>query len=114
MDFKQKVMGYLQQDHRVSVEITEPGLEATIYFSPITVIEFDKILTMSQGSSSGIHIWTLIEKAEDEQGKKMFSIEDKPFLERLPWTVVNQVTSKILKVSTIEETKKNFGTTPST
>ena len=114
MDFKQKVMGYLQQDHRVSVEITEPGLEATIYFTPITVIEFDKILTMSQGSSSGIHIWTLIEKAEDEAGKKMFSTEDKPFLEKLPWGVVNQITSKILKIPTVEETKKNSEKTPST
>ncbi len=114
MNFKEKMMGYLQQDHRVSVEVTEPGLETTIFFSPITVTEFDKILMISQGVSSAIHVWTLIEKAEDESGKKIFSIEDKPFLERLPWTVVNQITSKILKVSTVEETKKNFEKTPST
>ena len=66
---RDKILNYLQKDKHRSVEI--PELDETIYFTPVTVLEMEKIMTMSAAgaSSKDFHIWTLIEKAEDSEGK---------------------------------------------
>lgn len=113
MNFKDKFLEYLQKDHRRSVQITEPGLEETIYFTPLTVLEMEKVRTVSQGANAAFNVWLLIEKAEDEAGKKLFAAEDKPFLEKMPWSVITDITAEILKIPAIEELKKTLNQIPS-
>lgn len=111
MSFKDKMLEYLQSDRRKSIYI--PELEETIYFSPITVLEMEKILTVSQGQTSATHVWTLIEKVEDESGKKIFTVEDKPILEKLDWNIITKITGEILKIGPVAEVKKTSEKTPS-
>jgi hypothetical protein len=111
MSFKEKMIEYLQRDRRRSIYVSE--LDETIYFSPVTVLEMEKILTVSQGQTSATHVWALIEKAEDADGKKIFSVEDKPILEKLDWKIVTGITGEMLNVLPIPEVKKTLETAPS-
>ena len=107
MALRDKVIEYLQKDRRRSVEI--PDLDETIYFTPVNVLEMEKIMTLSDGgaSSKDFHIWTIIEKAEDSEGKKVFTIEDKPYLEKMDWAIVSRISNEIQRVIPFVELKKN-------
>lgn len=111
MSFKDKMLSYLQTDRRRSVYI--PEMDETIYFTPITVMQMEKIITAAQGGTSATHIWTVIEKAENQDGSKIFGIEDKPFIEQLDWSIVTRITGEIMKVTPIEAVKKTSEMTPS-
>ena len=104
---RDKVIEYLQKDRRRSMEI--PELDETIYFTPVNVLEMEKIMTISGGgaSSKDFHIWTIIEKAEDSEGKKVFTIEDKPYLEKMDWAIVSRISNEIQRVIPFVELKKN-------
>ena len=107
MALRDKVIEYLQKDRRRSMEI--PELDETIYFTPVNVLEMEKIMTISGGgaSSKDFHIWTIIEKAEDSEGKKVFTIEDRPYLEKMDWTIVSRISNEIQRVIPFVELKKN-------
>jgi len=107
MALRDKVIEYLQKDRRRSMEI--PELDETIYFTPVNVLEMEKIMTISGGgaSSKDFHIWTIIEKAEDSEGKKVFTIEDKPYLEKMDWAIVSRISNEIQRVIPFVELKKN-------
>jgi len=111
MSFKDKMFEYLQSDRRRSIFV--PELDETIYFSPVTVLEMEKIMTISQGQTSATHVWTMIEKAEDESGKKIFDAGDKPMLEKLDWNIITRITGEILKIAPVAEVKKTSEKTPS-
>jgi hypothetical protein len=111
MSFKDKMIDYLQSDRRRSIFV--PELQETIYYSPVTVLEMEKIMTISQGQTSATHVWTLIEKAEDESGKKIFGVEDKPILEKLDWNIITRITGEILRVAPVAEVKKTSKIIPS-
>jgi len=86
-----------------------PELDETIYFTPVNVLEMEKIMTISGGgaSSKDFHIWTIIEKAEDSEGKKVFTIEDRPYLEKMDWAIVSRISNEIQRVIPFVELKKN-------
>jgi len=105
------MMEYLNSDKKRSTYV--PELDATIYFTPITVTQMEKIMTVAQGGTAATHIWTLIEKAENEDGSKAFGAEDKPFLEQLDWSIITKITGMIMNISPIEEVKKTSEKTPS-
>jgi len=111
MSFKDKMIEYLQTDRRKSIAVHE--LDETIYFSPVTVLEMEKIMTIAQGQTSATHVWTVIEKAEDESGKKIFTVEDKPMLEKLDWNIITRISGEILKVASVSDLKKTSETIPS-
>jgi hypothetical protein len=50
VSLRDKVIAYLQTDRKNSVYI--PELDETIYFRPITVMDMEKIITLSQGGTS--------------------------------------------------------------
>jgi len=110
---RDKVIEYLQKDRRRSMGI--PELDETIYFTPVTVLEMEKIMTLSGGgaSSKDFHIHTIIEKAEDAEGKKVFSIEDKPYLEKMDWAIISRISNEIHRTISFEDAKKNSPITPS-
>lgn len=107
MPLKEKILDYLQKDKHRSVEI--PEVDETIYFTPVTVLEMEKIMTVSGGgaSSKDFHVWTIIEKAEDSEGKKIFSIEDKVYLEKMDWIIISRISNEIHKFLLPGELKKN-------
>jgi hypothetical protein len=111
MALKQKMMDYINFDKRKSIYI--PEWEETIYFTPITVTQMEKIMTLAQGGTAATHVWTLIEKAENQDGTKAFGAEDKPFLEQLDWNIVTRITGELLKIPSVEEEKKTSGRTSS-
>jgi hypothetical protein len=107
MAFRDKIIEYLQKDRRRSIEI--PELDEIIYFTPITVLEMEKILTLSGSgtNSKDFHIHTIIEKAEDAEGKKIFTIEDKPYLEKMDWAIISRISNEIRWTIPFSELKKN-------
>jgi hypothetical protein len=104
---RDKILDYLQKDRRRSLEI--PELDETIYFTPVTVLEMDKIMTLSGSgaSSKDFHVHTIIEKGEDSEGKKVFTIEDKPYLEKMDWAIISRISNEIQRVIPFLELKKN-------
>ena len=104
---RDKVIEYLQKDRRRSIEI--PEIDETIYFTPVTVLEMEKIMTLSGGgaSSKDFHVHTIIEKAEDSEGKKVFTIEDKPYLEKMDWAIISRISNEIQRIIPFQELKKN-------
>jgi len=85
----------------------------TVYFTPLNVLEMQKIKTLSQDSDTAFGTWLVIEKVEDEQGNKCFSPEDKPTLELSDWNLVNEINKRILKLTPVAEVKKTSEKTPS-
>lgn len=113
MSLKDKIYECLKEPRRRRIEI--PELAEAVYTGPVTVLEMDKIMTLSGGGSSSkdFHLWTLIEKAEDEGGKKIFGIEDKPFLEKMEWSIISRISNEIHRTISFDEAKKNSPITPS-
>ncbi len=105
------MMDYIHSDRRRSVYIQE--WDETIFFTPITVLEMEKIMTLAQGGTGATHVWTLITKAENEDGSKAFGVEDKPFLEQLDWNIITKVTGEIMNIAPVAEVKKTSEMTPS-
>jgi hypothetical protein len=103
---REKVIEYLKKDRRRSIEI--PEFDEMIYFTPVTVLEMEKIMTLSGSgaSSKDFHIWSIIEKAEDAEGKKVFTIEDKPYLEKMDWAIISRISNEIQRVIPFSELKK--------
>jgi hypothetical protein len=110
MALKEKIYNFFRENQKRSFHVEK--FDETIYFSPVTVLEMQKFTTLSgEGKDQkDFHIWTIIEKAEDSEGKKIFSVEDKPFLEKLPWRVVIDISEAIHGLPNVKEIKKNLET----
>ena len=110
MSIKDSFLQYLQElkksESRKQVHVKEIGV--TIYFTPVTVCEQEKIFSLSGGGaqSKQFHLATVIEKAENEDGSKIFDIQDKPFLEQLPWRVITRISNAIQGDYSVEKAKK--------
>jgi|GEM_PF-1477369 len=115
MTIKDKITAYLQADHRQSIFVEELG--ETIFYNPITVLEMEKILVLSQAGSGGqskdYHLSVVIEKAEEEGGAKIFSLTDRPMLERLPWRVVTRISNAIQGGYSVRDARNDLKKTPS-
>jgi hypothetical protein len=111
MSFRDKMMDYLGKDRRRSIRVEE--LDETIYVSPISVLEYGKIKTISGNDPGAQNVWTVIEKAEDEAGNKLLSAEDKPFVEKMPMLTITKIANLAMGVEDIETVKKSSEKTPS-
>ncbi len=115
--FKDSMIQYLQEIRKPESrkEIFVKELNEKIYFSPVTVLEQEAIFARSAGGSQskGFHLATIVEKAEAEDGKKIFSLEDWPILEKLPWRVITRISNAIQGDYSVEEAKKNSSPTAS-
>lgn len=116
MSIKSKLFDYVGQQKKKSIEI--PEVAETIYFGPITVAEMDTIRTMSSVNVPGepmprinnmaFSIWTIIKKAEDESGEKIFTDADRPFFDQMEFSIVQKVSNAMLGVETPEQIKAKF------
>ena len=116
-DIQEKFLSYIQKNRRKSFNLKEfdPDLDCVIFYSPITVLEMEKIMTLSGTGSStkDFHIFTILEKAETENGEKAFPIDFKPYLEKMDWDIISGISNRISKRTPISEVKKTSETTPS-
>ncbi len=108
MGFKEDVMEYINSDRRKSIEVILPnGKKQVIYFTPMTLGDWEKVNLVSGGAAGQMQIWTIIEKLEKEDGSKVFTAADKPFLEMLDASIITAITGELLKISTVQDIKKN-------
>jgi hypothetical protein len=116
MSIKSKLFDYVGQQKKKSIDIPEIG--ETIYFGPVTIAEMDMIRTMSSVNISGeamprinntaFIIWTIIKKAENEAGEKIFTDADRPFFDQVEYSIVGKIANAMLGVETSEQIKAKF------
>ena len=75
-----KVGEYFDNQDRGHIHVEEWDLD--IYWSPMTIGEIGRIERISKGNNAQILIECLVLKAEDADGKKLFTLEDKAKLKR--------------------------------
>jgi hypothetical protein len=113
--FKDAMIKYFQEVQKNRKEIFVKEINEKIFYSPVTVADQEWIFARSNGgaNSKQFHIFTIVLKAENEDGSKIFSLEDVPILEKLPWRVVTRISNAIQGDFSVEEAKKNSSPTPS-
>jgi hypothetical protein len=95
------------QHGRQSIAVAE--LDCEVYWTPVTVAERAKIVArVNEGNASEATVYAVILKAEDAEGKKMFSLEDKQTLmRRVRASVIEKIASAILTEPSLEALEKN-------
>tara|TARA_R100000231_G_scaffold43611_2_gene37796 strand:- start:1975 stop:2295 length:321 start_codon:yes stop_codon:yes gene_type:complete len=79
-----------------------------IFWKPLTLGETAKLFKVSREDSLTMMAMVLIYKALDEEGNKIFSIDDKPdLLNNVDRNVLVNVAQLITGEETLEDTKKN-------
>jgi len=115
MALKEKIREYPGKREKKSVTVSEFG--ETIWFTPITVREMQNIKIKSQIRGNDLipriddaafSVWTIIEKAQDENGNKLFNETDKPFLEQLDFYIVTKISNAMHSTESLEQIIERF------
>jgi hypothetical protein len=104
-----------QQRARKSVEVAEWGDDAdspmVVYFGPMLALEMDKIQrkhpNFFQSATIAGMVDLIILKAEDKNGEKLFTLEDKSTLMREEFGVIARVAGEMISSTSQEEIEKN-------
>ena len=103
-----------RQAARRIIEVAEWGDDSALqmWVSPLTCADVDKLQRKHkdflQNMSIAAMVDLIIQKAEDKEGEKLFTVEDKPFLMREQITVVSRVAAEMFAtIITTEEHEKN-------
>tara|TARA_R100001126_G_scaffold44718_1_gene25375 strand:+ start:9226 stop:9546 length:321 start_codon:yes stop_codon:yes gene_type:complete len=79
-----------------------------VFWKPLTLGETAKLFKVSKEDSLTMMAMVLIYKALDEEGNKIFSIDDKPaLLNNVDRNVLVKVAQLMTGEETLEDTKKN-------
>lgn len=99
---------------RRQIEVAEWGDDAplVIYSGPLTCADVDKLQRKHkdflQSMSIAAMVDLIIQKAEDKDGEKLFTLEDKPFLMREQIAVVSRIAAQMFAgVQSVEDHEKN-------
>jgi len=105
---------------RSSIEVEEWGEDGNplvVYFGPLTARDIDKISRKHQdflvSPSMGAMVEAIIIKAEDAEGDKLFTLEDKTTLMGEPVTTIAKVFGQVMESATAEDHAKNSDATHS-
>lgn len=104
-----------QDADRRTIEVAEWGEDETspqiVYYGPFLAIEMDKVQrkhpNFLQSMTMAGMVEIIVMKAEDKDGNKLFSLEDKPTLMREPLTLITRVAGALMSSSSVEEQEKN-------
>jgi hypothetical protein len=103
-----------RQAARKIIEVQEWGEDSALqmWVSPLTCADIDKLQRKHkdflQNMSISAMVDLIIQKAENKEGEKLFTLEDRPFLMREQVTVVSRVAAEMfVGIGTIEEHEKN-------
>lgn len=104
-----------QDAERRTIEVAEWGEDESspqiIYYGPFLAIEMDKVQrkhpNFLQSMTMAGMVEIIVMKAEDKDGNKLFTIDDKPTLMREPLTLITRVAGALMTSATVEEQEKN-------
>ena len=103
-----------RQNRRVCVLVPEWGDDAPLelYSGPLTCYDLDRIQKKHKDFLSAQSIEGMVDliilKAENADGDRLFTLEDKPHLMREPLSVVTRVAAEMMgSVTSIEDHEKN-------
>jgi len=102
----------LQRKQIEVVEWGEDGNALIIYCGPITAGDIDKLQRKHKDFLSNMTITGMIDliiaKAEDADGKRLFTLEDKMYLMKESVTLISDIAGKMFgDVDTVEDAEKN-------
>lgn len=99
---------------RANIEVAEWGEDNTpliVYYGPMLAGEMDRIQRKHPNFLNDISFAGMVDiiilKAEDREGNKLFTLEDKPILMREEMNVISKVASAIVTVKTVGDHEKN-------
>jgi hypothetical protein len=103
-----------QQTRRI-ISVAEWGDDdqpLQIYASALTCQEFDRIQKKHKDFLSNMTVEGMVDllilKSENQDGEKMFTLEDKPHLMREPLTLVMKIGAEVFgSITTVEDHAKN-------
>lgn len=104
-----------QAKARKSIEVAEWGEDSDsplmLYFGPMLAMEMDKIQrkhpNFFQAATIAGMVDLIILKAQDKDGEKLFTLEDKPVLMREEFGVIARIAGEMISATSVEEHEKN-------
>lgn len=88
-------------------KIKIPEWDSVIYATPFTLTEKGSLLKFSKGKDAEFMVRTLILKAMDKNGKKVFDLDDKASLMGHAHTsVIERVVSEIVDATSLKEVEE--------
>ncbi len=108
MSIIEKIKAHNSKIQNEAVEVLIDEWDTTIYLTPVTVAEQHKITRLSPNGKD-LEVNIILEKAKDKEGNKLFSLDDKDELRKVPLALMNKILSPILSDinKTPEEVEKN-------
>jgi hypothetical protein len=112
MSIAQRIAARTSQKRHIEVPAWgEPGSPEKVYFGPLLAGELNRIQrkhpTFLQSASFEAMVDLIILKAENGQGEKLFTLEDKPVLMREEVSVISSVAAELMSGTNVEEHEKN-------
>lgn len=104
-----------QRAARKTIEVAEWGEDDTspliIHCGPMLAMEMEKIQrkhpNFFQAATIAGMVDLIILKAEDKDGEKVFSLEDKPVLMREEFGVIARIAGEMISATSVEDHEKN-------
>ena len=108
MSIIEKIKAHNSKIQNEAVEVLIEEWDTTIYLTPVTVAEQHKITRLSPNGKD-LEVNIILEKAKDKEGNKLFNLDDKDELRKVPLALMNKILSPILSDinKTPEEVEKN-------
>jgi hypothetical protein len=112
MSIAQRIAARTSQKRHIEVpQWGEPGTPEKVYFGPLLAGELNRIQrkhpSFLQSASFEAMVDLIILKAENGQGEKLFTLEDKPVLMREEVSVISSVAAEMMSGTSVEEHEKN-------
>ena len=104
-----------QDADRRTLEVAEWGEDDSsplvVYYGPFLAIEMDRVQRKHPNFLNSMTMAGMVEiilmKAEDKDGAKLFTLEDKPTLMREPLTLITRIAGAMMSSESVEEQEKN-------
>lgn len=112
MSIAQRIAARTSQKRHIEVpQWGEPGSPEKVYFGPLLAGELNRIQrkhpSFLQSASFEAMVDLIILKAENGQGEKLFTLEDKPILMREEVAVISTVAAELMAGTSVEDAEKN-------
>jgi len=102
----EKIKTHFSSQERLHFYIEE--WDTSIYMSPMSLQEQDRINARGKDSPFQLAVYALIMKAEDEQGNKLFGLDDKvTLLNNVSFGTVERIITNMFNTGGVEESEKN-------
>lgn len=112
MSIAERIKARTSQKRHIDVEEWgENGTPERVFYGPLLAGELNRIQrkhpTFLQSASFEGMVDLIILKAENGQGEKMFTLEDKPILMREEVSVISTVAAEFMSGTSVEQAEKN-------